>query len=83
MDCSSCLLFYPSVVIFICFLLQSTNPSSMLPGLEATTVLNERKDYATPEYCTTVYAWVAVSLLLLGIVVPPSRVVRKNEQDSV
>ena len=83
MDCSSCLLFYPSAVIFICFPLQSTNPSSMLPGLEATTVLNERKDYTTPEYCTTVYAWVAVSLLLLGIVVPPSRVVRKNEQDSV
>ncbi|XP_047909547.1 tubulin polymerization-promoting protein isoform X1 [Anser cygnoides] len=57
MDCSSCLLFYSSVVIFICFPLQSTNPSSMLPGLEATTVLNERKDYATPEYCTTVLLW--------------------------
>ncbi|XP_035174804.1 tubulin polymerization-promoting protein-like [Oxyura jamaicensis] len=38
MDCSSCLLFYPRVVIFTCFLLQSTNPSSMLLGMEATII---------------------------------------------
>lgn len=47
------------------------------------TKLTGSKDYATAKYCTTVYSSVALSLLLLGIVVPPSSMVGKIQGELV
>lgn len=43
--------------------------------------LSGSRDCATAECCTTVYSSVAFSLLLLGIVVPSSSMVRKIEEE--